>query len=204
METLEHEPLQAIKKIHFLIHPGSASENSNIGKSASELSRYIKKASTLTSDELMILYVHKAKKYLGEDMKEAKCYTHTILELRKILGRRLIIFSEDSGYIDIQDDRDVPLLNYELIKEVANARGYDFDENVESEAYGEYWAGCVSGWANALYEGLKLVHPINIMLAYTEAPEEPHEITMEKLAEVRKTYRNLIYIINPELEEVDR
>ena len=149
-----------VKKLHFLIHPGFLSYE--VPKSEDVpgvkdpykermveyiglLDKYVTEAKKLPEDEIMFAFVHTDSKQFKEDMKTSQLYAEKMRELRSVLGRRLIVLSGDN---DVVFDDSV----MERAKEIANKRGFYFDNKVLSEAYGEMLSVCVERGADRLNE----------------------------------------------------
>ncbi len=161
-----------IKKIHFLVHPGFLSYE--VPKMADKnparnpyilrmdeykmlLDKYIQEASRLGDDELMIAFAHTTLEQMAKDLKGGELYVEKLRELKKILGRRLIVLS---GNNDVVNDDGV----FEVAKEIAKQRGFYFDDDTLSEAYGEMLSICVERGAdrlnrNAQFKEKTLVRP---------------------------------------------
>ena len=152
------EPVK-ISKIHFLIHPGFLSDEVESDRDAGTTqeviqaeeslpNKYVEQSRTLHDDEVMIAFTHSSKRKLRRDLRQEKIYAEKLRELKEILGDRLIVLSEDFDlFIDRIDQRqDI----FETIEQIASARGFRFDENVLTEAYGETLGMCVEEGAQAL------------------------------------------------------
>lgn len=133
--------IKKIEKIHFLIHPGYV-KNPNYSIPLS--SKYINKAENLRENEIMIAFAPTTK--FKRDIKKEESYTKTLKKLKEILGDRLIIFT---GYSFVDDENSAKVFLENAVK-IAKARGYYFDSNVESEAYGELLRDCVVRGADTL------------------------------------------------------
>jgi len=156
-----------ISKIHFLVHPGFSSDyrTDDALSSAKDvpeennklLNRYIGQAENLKEkeDEIMVALTHASKSELKKDSKENFLYFKKLEEIRDILGRRLIVLSDN---FDIFEGEETML----AVKKLAKARGYVFDENVLSEAYGEALGACVDEAAQNLNLTGNLKHKTKI------------------------------------------
>ena len=162
-EAKEHK--REITKIHFLVHPGYILEsryarNSYFGMETL-LEDYIKKANSLGTDELMVIFapkfgedfVHDFRKKL-ENKEIPKKYVQAIREIDSVLsdsekkgvsGNRAIVLADTDVFRSIgarfQDNREKV---WSKILSIIEKRGFVLSKDVEAEAYGEYKDKCVS------------------------------------------------------------
>lgn len=87
-------------------------------------------------DELMMAFLHTKREKIKQDIRADKEYIETLDELKKILGKRLIVVSNK---FDITNDAEA----YETAKKIMESRGYYFNQDVFIEAFGECQAACV-------------------------------------------------------------
>lgn len=128
-----------IRKLHFLIHPGYLSRGVNHPDDQkiyeSLLDKYVEEAKTLHDDELMFALVSPKHALLKKELAEGATYLKKIKEMESILGPRLIV-------LNFQDlDRGSEVMD--TATRIAAARGFYFDKDVLSEAYGEFLDACV-------------------------------------------------------------
>lgn len=151
--TKEKE-LKKISKIHFLVHPGFLSDpvTKDSGETLEDLKKYhklldmyLEQAKKLKDDELMIALTHTDKSEYKEGLEEQSIRFTKLQDLKKILGKRFIVLSSD---FDVFWDEEA----MKTIKDLAKQRGYFFDENVLSEAYGETLGVCVDNVAQNMNE----------------------------------------------------
>lgn len=151
--SVERKEKKKISKIHFLIHPGFAEASRKL------FDVYIEKTKTLGEDELMFAFPysktfstpeHRDSKTrvgaLKEDIERGKGYVEVIRKIKEILGDRLIVITDRMEITSPDTAQD----SWDRAKRIAEARGYYFDSDVESEAYGEFCDVCVSYGAASL------------------------------------------------------
>ncbi len=165
---------QRVSKIHFLIHPGFLmagvpKEGSEPGSTQdrynSLLDEYVKKAEEVKDkiNELMFAFIWSSRKDFKEALQEQQLYVEKLKEIKNLLGNRLIVFS---GNRDVTDDGKQFVAYMERI---AQARGYIFDSDVLSEAYGETLGSCVNEGAVNLNKALGLKSKTVILPELTSA-----------------------------------
>lgn len=178
MERIKEEKEKVrISKICFLIHPGYSTDPRNwkhysqesrsegIKKYAFLSEKYLEQARNFHDDELMFAFAHKKSADIKLDAKNEFDYVSLLRDLRRILGRRLIILSDE---IDVLNNADA----FKIAKHIANCRGFDFDRQVFSEAFGETLVHCVSRGADKLNKGGRLDKKTDINSELTEADIE--------------------------------
>lgn len=195
IENFEHkipehqeDKLIKISKLHFLIHPGYLSDKryryagygeKEIGKFNSLLDKYIEHAKKLAENELMVIFTHTEKDEVRNDLR-GELYLRKIQEIKKVLGDRAIII--------IMGIRDLIEQDISNIKKIANARGYDFDENVLSDAYGEMMENCVYNGARDLNMAGKFKNK-TIIKPYLTELNSTKELQTKHLIKIKKRYR---------------
>jgi len=118
-------------------------------RGAKLLSDYEQKAKTLGQDEVMVIISPSDISLIRKHKKLNKPYVQTIERIKKILGKRAVVLMDRLDFFDEKEAR------FKL-KKVLNSRGYYFDENVLSEAYGETLGCCVDDAAEGLNREEKL------------------------------------------------
>lgn len=161
-----------VSKLHFLIHPGFLADPDTdlMGAPVPEssqvlLDRYLEHAKGIPDDELVLVFLHATLSDLIRDFRNRKNYTQKISQMKKVLGKRMLTFSADFdvfGETEADDQADE-------IKQLAEKRGFRFNENVSSEAYGETLGVCVEEGASNLNKVLKLVRRTLIRPEFTDA-----------------------------------
>ncbi len=179
---IENKEKKKISKIHFLIHPGWLYQGGvRYLETINLLNSYLEKARSLGGDELMFAVLHESRESMKQDAKSEGFYMQTIRKLRDILGDRLIVVSDPDfniltrlgilarlsspRKIDVRKERD-------KIKRIIEARGYQFDKDVLSEAYGELMNQCVATGARNLNVTLGLKKKTIIKTGLTDAASE--------------------------------
>ncbi len=183
-----------IAKLFFLIHPGFLTSPHSILSTAEErdrnatllFSRYIKKATELREDELMLVFAHSNPTEFKTDLKNKERYVEMIRELRRILRKRLIVFFED-GMDDVEIER---------VARMISARGFKYNpEDVETEAGGETLGMCVENWSSALNVklGLKKKTRVDTQTADvdTDGGWPAEKFFEEKVQSLKKEYDRL-------------
>lgn len=166
MEQLESgKELNKIKKVHFLIHPGFVSHffdnfaylKKKISKEDLKdyvllLDKYVNQAKALNDkeNELFVVFTHTDSSSLRLGIELGRLYTQKIREMKGILGKRMIVISNDH---DVRSDKDI----FGVVESIAKRRGFVIDKNVISEAYGEMLGLCVDQGANNLNRSGNLV-----------------------------------------------
>ncbi len=178
MSNINLQSKPNIQKIHFLIHPGFLSrevplmpENdptrnpykARMAEYETLLDKYLEKAKKLNPNELMFAFAHTEQPQLIEDAKEGKRYISVLRELKNILGRRLVVLS---GNHDVVFDDNV----FNTAKEIAEARGFYFDKDVFTEAYGEMLNICVERGTERLNTNGELNKKTLIRTDLTDTP----------------------------------
>jgi len=175
-----------ISKIHFLVHPGyltAEGERLTTDDATTKyeplFDLYFAEAAKLKDDELMIAFTHTSKSEYAKDIRSNLFYIKKLQELKKILNKRLIILSTD---VDPFSNPEV----IETIQRIASLRGYTFDKDVASDAYGETLGVCVNGIAQNVNSTGNLSHKTKIRPKLTDA----HDITKEQLDQLRQQIEN--------------
>ncbi|HAI74569.1 MAG TPA: hypothetical protein DCS28_00850 [Candidatus Moranbacteria bacterium] len=176
-----------VVKIHFLIHPGYLSDVKFHGYITSNeelenynllMDKYIEQAKKIGENELMVIFSHTEKDDFKKDLF-TKLYTKKIKEIKDILGNRSIVIFMDGYELDEKD--------IENIKKIASARGYKFNENVLTEAYGEMLTNCVVNWAVGLNKAGKFINKTTIRSKLTDL--DTSDWTKSKdLPKIKKEY----------------
>ncbi len=176
------ENLQEVSKIHFLVHPGYLSdertkitEDDEATRHQGLFEKYLAEAKNLKNNELMVALTHTLKNQYKEDLEGNLFYFKKLQELKDILGKRLIVLSSD---FDLFSGKEV----MQTIKDLAKKRGYVFDENVKSDAYGETLGACVDGIAQNLNTTGNFLNKTKIRSELTDA----HNINTLELEELKK------------------
>lgn len=191
--TIENKEKKKISKIHFLIHPGYLSDEKYESKYNQLLERYIEKAKDLKDDELMFAFP--ATNLIGElknDIKENKLYMRTLKTLKDVLGDRLIVLAEGFNFVyDIDENVGGPA--FEKMKRITEARGFTFDRDVFSEAYGEMLPYCVVDGAKNLSRAGKLRRKTVVKTELTDASVDEFLAREDKLRSA-KSYKDKLDI----------
>lgn len=173
------ESLTKISKIEFLIHPGFQSMDfghGGIGDLATHghvenpydalLNMYVEHAKSLKQDELMVAFTNLEAMSLR---KVEPMYLNVFQQIKQILGKRFIIlgarqriFTETIGYEKAE--------GFKTLKKIARARGFTFDKNITTEAFGEMLDGCVEAAANYLNTTGRLRKKTTIVPELTQQP----------------------------------
>ncbi len=174
-----------IKKIQFLIHPGFISDPNLEDVTASQrdagfmrpaeelMDKYIEEAKTLGEDELVFAFLDSSNGQIKSHIQNDELYICKINELRDILGRRFIVLSG----VDYHDFFDSPQEIFDDARRIAKARGYEFDTDTITEAYGECMNVCVEAGAIAFNRAGGFKEPTKIKIKLTNEPEaDPREI----------------------------
>lgn len=176
------ENLQGISKIHFLVHPGYLSdertrvtENDETVKYHALFEKYISEAKNLKNNELMIALTHTSKNEYQQDLENNLFYLKKLRELKDILGKRLIVLGSDFDFFSGEEVM-------QTVKDISKQRGYIFDENVLSDAYGETLGACVDGVAQNLNTTGNFLNKTKIRSELTDA----HNVDKLQLDELKK------------------
>lgn len=148
---LKHEKLALdiehpnIRKLHFLIHPGYLSRGINHPDDQKEyeslLDKYVDEAKKLRDDELMFALISPSRVLVKKELAENAPYLEKIKEIKSILGPRLIVL-----HFQVLENSSEAM---DTATRIAAARGFHFDKDVLSDAYGELLGACVKiGAAN--------------------------------------------------------
>ncbi|MEK7099490.1 MAG: hypothetical protein AAB916_03145 [Patescibacteria group bacterium] len=188
-----------VSKIDLLIHPGfltdpSVYEQGEKGREktpefAALLDKYIEHSKEFKNDEIMVAFTHTGKSELRSDVGLSKLYVNKLKELREILKDRLVVLSDD---LNIFDEAEA----IAMLKRILHARGYDFDENVVTEAYGETIRACVETWAEGLNATAQLKNKtqINPRLTDLDSPGRlPSDMLEEHKSNVLKSFDRIEY-----------
>jgi hypothetical protein len=157
--------LTKVSKIHFLIHPGFMLREANSVDDATlpALNKLNEENLFLTKvkpDELVIAITHAEKGEIKESLHEGnKFYLINLKRWKKQLGRRLIVLSNN-----FQENVLVYPNLVETLKRLVNARGFDFDSNVVTDAVGELEGVCLPTIAGNLNTALDLTNPTQITI----------------------------------------
>jgi hypothetical protein len=139
-----------ITKINFLVHPGFIIDERMMGRDIDQkdeqlLDAYVKKAQSLKDNELMVALTYSTRQEFQNDAKTGMLYFQKLREMKKILGDRLIVLSASQDIFDSSEA-------LTMIKRIAKQRGYIFEKDVASEAFGETLQSCVVDAAQNLNE----------------------------------------------------
>lgn len=183
-----------INKIDFIIHPGflltkeareDFENNSEITDEYKKLfSSYIEEAKKTTEDQLCFVFIPETRTNLKEFGKTKDYYYELLRELKSILGERGVFITDndkDSTFIGNNLSGAKEQLNKLLA--IVKARGYIFDEQALTRAYGEQVGMCVEDAAKKLNKlmGLKKstlveVRLTDVGLSVSESKESVKEI----------------------------
>lgn len=180
-----------ISKLHILVHPGFIMEEDlredqpyeeDTEAGTKLLIDYEEKAKTLGQDEVMVIIAPSRISLLKKHKKLDKPYVQTIEKIKSILGDRVIVLMDRLDFFQEEEVRD-------KLKRVLTARGYYFDENVLSEAYGETLGCCVDDAAESFNRGEKLNNKTIVKIDLTDGKGS----NPEKQAEQAKKfgYKNI-------------
>ena len=145
--SVEHKETAPIKidKIHFLIHPGFVNYvreefRADTGPSSALLEKYVDQSRKLGPNELMLVFPYTNSAEFRRDVIKGERYAKTLREMKRILGRRMVVVTWE---LDIWNSPK------ELQKalELVSGRGYQFDNDVDTYAYGETIGICVRAGA---------------------------------------------------------
>jgi hypothetical protein len=155
--------LTKVSKIHFLIHPGFMLRQANSVDDATlpalnKLNEEDLFLNRVKPDELVIAITHEDNGLIKESLrKESQLYITNLKRWKKQLGRRLIVLSNN-----FQENVLVYPNLVETLKRLVNARGFDFDSNVATDAVGELEGACLPNIAGTLNLALDLTNPTQI------------------------------------------
>ncbi len=174
-----------INKIQFLIHPGFISDPNLEDVTASQrdagfmrpaeelLDKYIEEAKILGENEIIFAFLDSDKGQIKSHIQNEELYIQKLNKLRDILGRRFIVLLG----VDYHDFFDRPNEIFENAKRIAQARGYEFDSDTITEAYGECMNVCVEAGAIAFNKAGGFTTPTKININLTNEPTaDPAEI----------------------------
>jgi hypothetical protein len=158
-----------VSRIHFLIHPGFTTDpkvlpenRDTLQRNEKLLEKYLESARSMKDREIMMAFIHSAPRRFLEDLKEGKAYAKTLQTLKSILGKRLIVLSNQFDIFDTPQA-------IEKAFEIARKRNFSFNENVASVAYGETNGLCVPDAAENFNRAAKLTQKTKILLSLTNA-----------------------------------
>jgi hypothetical protein len=187
---------EEIKKIYFLIHPGFSMDSrswemyspkdreAGIRKYKALPESYLEKAKGMDRDELMFAFAHQDRNGMKSGAKEEQAYMEILGEIKKIIGRRLIVLSNQ---LDVTSDTRA----FEAAKRIANSRGFNFNRDVFTEAFGEYLVCCVSKGADTLNRSGRLNHKTKINTNLTEARVDNYG--PETIGDLRNRFKRVKY-----------
>lgn len=177
----EIAPPIEVKKLHFLIHPGY-SIDPNVSNSVRDydepiyvdndkrfeedkyiFERYLDRATQLSDDELMIVFLHRSFPNFLLDFRENKEYTKQLSKLKEILGKRMIVTTHESHEESLN----------QRLKKIAHYRGFNLSESVSSEAIGEFVDACVPVVAQDANIAFGLTNKTMINPTYSSEFEDP-------------------------------
>ncbi len=161
-EGRNEQERKKIAKIHFLIHPGYMAKA--VSPDFEEMTtHYLEKAKTLHDDELMIVFSYRPRQMMKSDIEHGRGYAGAVDQLKEILGPRLIVLTGDVT------TPEGATIDFENAKKIAEARGYTFDRDVLTEAYGEEIDRCVQWGTNNLENAGHFSHETEIRPELTDA-----------------------------------
>lgn len=167
IEVKENEPVK-VNKIHFLIHPGYDSDRDIKDDVASDdellLDKYLEQSKKLGSDELMLVFCHKTFKDLRQSVQTGDKLGKTLREMKTVLGKRMVLVT---NRFDVFDSPDA----FQKVLSIVKGRGYDFDNNVDSVAYGETFGLCVPDGAENLNRNAGFTKKTIIIPELTDYPK---------------------------------
>ena len=110
-------------------------------------------------------------------------YLMAVKKIKEILGKRAVVMTESFHVRNSEAD-------VEKLTKIALARGYEFDKNVLSEAYGETLACCVKEGAENLNRkvDLKEVTEIDSKLTDVSCGGSEREVDIDRINGVFKAY----------------
>lgn len=157
-QIMKEQAPRKIRKIHFLIHPGFLTALMGQEK-AHLINKYEQNLEMLSDDELVVIILHPDRDRLkshftGDDKEERPEYNRereTMLRMREIIhrfGPRAITLS-GSTTVDASGLFKADHAIHE-IRRIANARGFTFDTDTITEAYGELLGACLDRGAENL------------------------------------------------------
>lgn len=187
-----------VSKLHILVHPGmlvdmlptdeSEEEKERVLKLGNELlKKYIEKALTLASDEILMLYEH------GFSKGRAKFFQEFFDQISSILGDRLIVIPDNFVFYDNNTHQYDCTDMYEELEFLAEERGFSLDERVLSEAFGETFGYCVENTANFLNIAGGFVYKTVINLDLTDVFESNEQEILALVDVIRRNLRDMDY-----------
>lgn len=179
-----------VGKVHLLIHPGTLTSYFELGRMLEKvdkyselLDRYVEKAETVaqTPDEIMVIFVPHSKEKIKTNIAEERADLTKLQMIKRILGRRAIFISDNHNPV-FHESRSV----MELVKKIASTRGYQIENTVASEAYGEWLHACVTAGAVQLNEAANwqnktTVRPELTDLAISSDPRKDLDYYLQRL-----------------------
>lgn len=149
-----------ISKIHFLVHPGYLLNTQTLlvteksddfdEKYFQLLSSYRKKAQNLPKNEIMIVVSHMPQSSFRSGKESGEGFMAILEDIKNILGRRCIVISQDTVPCDFRGEFKITDEGMESLEKIILQRGFDFNRNVLTEAYGETFSFCVHSVANSI------------------------------------------------------
>ncbi len=184
------EKLVPLSRLDFLVHPGFQSmgfggDYDNPGQDHiantydALLQNYVERAKTLTEDQMMVAFTN----IFPVGFRESNPTTEALSEMRHILGRRLVVLSTKQGIFPETADQFPDALT--TAKRIARSRGFTFNRNTPTEAYGELFGGCVDAAANYMNGQGKFKRKTKILPDFTDLAASPEWRLMRKVVGVQ-------------------
>ncbi len=161
------------------------------------------------ADELIIAFAYSDTNSFKVDAKTGKEYIKTLNEIRQILGSRLIVLKDEVDHFVAKNRKPVTILPHyaterldpkllaetisNSITKLCSARGYEFNKDVISKAYGETILDCVRSGAINLNRFLELTNPTTIETGLTDMDERgsaSEKLVRESASNMKTFYKN--------------
>lgn len=142
------------QNLHFLIHPDFSLQDENQSDHSSDAKKehhnlHVENVRSLADDEIVAIFLDVTKARLLKKTKESAAILSLLRDMRLALGKRLVVLSGDWKIFE-EHGHEKLALTMDILKKLFKQRGYEFDVNTPTTAYGESLLSCVVDGANAL------------------------------------------------------
>jgi len=161
LETKERIP-EKIHTMHFLVHPGYLQD---VKKYEGQLAKYEEAAKKIGDGELFVIIPHIRRDMIRRGVfDQEKKITESIKRIRDTLGKRAIVLTEQRWPTTIPDPNGL----IGVVRRLAHARGFSFDDQTLTKAYGEIIDACVAQTAENINMAGKFTKPTRIIPSLTD------------------------------------
>lgn len=182
-------PERPISRIHILIHPGfitdpRVNEDGYESKFEGVFKGYLNEARAMTPTEVMIAFCHAYRSELKIDLKAGNSYAVALRELKGLLKERLVVIANQQN-----DWISSPYLGRLALASLSR-RGFVFNRDIETVAYGETDGACVPAGAIMFNSAARLRQPTRIIQRLTDSQFYPKSVRRQNLQDTLTDYRS--------------